>query len=237
MQPLRWNTLEEAAAWLAAETGEEWTARRVLDACIKRGIRLQIWLDKGTDGPPELFGDRTEGFMAPLVFAGDDQRLAFTGDGMLTMTRAPDGRLVRFDPGLPFSVDDIRIKDDALLSLTTWLASAAPTAPAPELDKVRTPRGYRWREIIDAPWPKQQGFDLAAALSNKIPQWLDNETAIIRRGTAPEPTLWNPAGIAICMATDAPRRKWRMQSKAFDNVIRSHFADFLEEWEKFLSER
>lgn len=33
--PLEWNSLDEAAAWLAEATGEQWTARRVLDAAIR----------------------------------------------------------------------------------------------------------------------------------------------------------------------------------------------------------
>jgi len=104
-------------------------------------------------------------------------------------------------------------------------------------DKPQKPQGRTWREIMDAPWPRQQGFNLSAALSNKIPKWLDNETAIMHRGTAPEPTLWNPAGIAICMATDAPRRKWTMPPRALDNVIRAHFPEFLQEWEAFFGDR
>lgn len=34
IDPLAWNTLDEAAAWLAVETGEKWSARRVLDAAL-----------------------------------------------------------------------------------------------------------------------------------------------------------------------------------------------------------
>ena len=33
-EPLAWNTLTEAAAWLSSITGEEWTPRRVLDAAL-----------------------------------------------------------------------------------------------------------------------------------------------------------------------------------------------------------
>lgn len=33
--PLAWSTLDEAAEWLAKNTGEQWTARRVLDAAIR----------------------------------------------------------------------------------------------------------------------------------------------------------------------------------------------------------
>lgn len=34
-EPRLWNTLAEAAAWLAAESGEAWDERRVLDAVVK----------------------------------------------------------------------------------------------------------------------------------------------------------------------------------------------------------
>ncbi len=121
-------------------------------------------------------------------------------------------------------------------SVTPAKVSPSGTATSTQ-DKPQKPKGCTWRDIMAAPWPKQQGFDLAAALSNKIPKWLDNETAIMHRGTAPEPTLWNPAGIAICMATNAPRRKWTMQPRTLDNVIRAHFTEFLQEWEAFLRYR
>lgn len=35
-EPLFWNTLDDAAAWLARATGETWTAQKVLDTEIKR---------------------------------------------------------------------------------------------------------------------------------------------------------------------------------------------------------
>jgi hypothetical protein len=35
MQTLEWNTLDKAAAWLSHTTGEEWTAKRVLDICLE----------------------------------------------------------------------------------------------------------------------------------------------------------------------------------------------------------
>lgn len=34
-EPLEWNSLDEAAAWLAEATGEQWTVRRVLNAAIR----------------------------------------------------------------------------------------------------------------------------------------------------------------------------------------------------------
>lgn len=47
-KPLKWNTLEDAAAYLAALTGEEWTIRRVLEAGEKGHLTINAVLPTGT---------------------------------------------------------------------------------------------------------------------------------------------------------------------------------------------
>lgn len=48
MEPLRWNTLEEAADWLAKKTGEPWTPRRILDAGEQGLINVRAVLPPNT---------------------------------------------------------------------------------------------------------------------------------------------------------------------------------------------
>jgi hypothetical protein len=47
-KPLKWSTLEDAAAYLSALTGEEWTTRRVLDAGGKGHLTICAVLPIGT---------------------------------------------------------------------------------------------------------------------------------------------------------------------------------------------
>ena len=49
--PQVWNNIDEAAAWLTQETGDEWTARRVLDRAIQQAERPTRYAD-GTHRAP-----------------------------------------------------------------------------------------------------------------------------------------------------------------------------------------
>lgn len=49
IEPLRWNTLEEAADWLTKKTGEPWTPRRILDAGEQGLINVRAVLPPNTE--------------------------------------------------------------------------------------------------------------------------------------------------------------------------------------------
>lgn len=48
MEPMRWNTLQEAADFLTGNTGEQWTARRIIDAGERGLIDVRAVLPAGT---------------------------------------------------------------------------------------------------------------------------------------------------------------------------------------------
>lgn len=78
--PKAYSTLDEAAAWLTDETGREWTPHDLLEPLA---AMLHVWLQVEHDDPraPLLPFQMTDGVPVPLVFAGDANRLAFTGRG------------------------------------------------------------------------------------------------------------------------------------------------------------
>lgn len=128
-----WATAQEAAEWLQAETGEPWPLPRLIES----GAMPHVWL---TPDPDDLknsevfdvvFEGRHEGFMAPVVFAGDTHRIAADRTGTLSMTRAQSGALVRFTPPLSFDVDKLRFDAERVRRL---VAPSAPEAaePTPE---------------------------------------------------------------------------------------------------------
>ena len=102
-----WATAQEAAEWLQAETGERWPLPRLIES----GLMPHVWLTPDNANSAVLsavFDGRYEGFLAPLVFAGDTGRLCVDRTGAVSMTRSPTGELVRFTPPVPFTTDDLR---------------------------------------------------------------------------------------------------------------------------------
>lgn len=139
----KWATLAEASEWLQARTGQPWPLPRLIEA----GVMPHVWLTPDPkDSPNEavmarLFDGRHEGFIAPLVFAGDTQRLAFARQGAMTMTRGPSGDLFRFTPGIPFDVAELRFAAEHVRRAAG--DSAAPDEPFAEPIEHRQDRRLR----------------------------------------------------------------------------------------------
>lgn len=114
-------TTEEACAWLRAKTGESWRLARLLEY----RVMPWLWLDYAP-GLPDIFGDRLEGYLAPMIFSGDTGRLAAGAtDVLLTMTKAHDGKLFRRNPGLTEELSALRFKRDDLEELAASFAAAS----------------------------------------------------------------------------------------------------------------
>lgn len=134
-------TITEACEWLSAKTGEQWTMPRIVEA----HVMPWIWLDYSPEAPPEVFGDRIEGFLAPFIFFNDCGRIAIDRqEALMTMTRLPDGRLIRFSPGLRFDLNEIRFKREDVIQLAEKQSSARPAGPTGAL-KIETPHERRAR--------------------------------------------------------------------------------------------
>ena len=130
----RTATLDEASAWLEEVTGERWPLPRFLEY----GLWPSVWLAPDPAGlhpsvMARLFGDEAEGFLAPVCFAGDVNRLAVTRAGCLTMTRNEAGELFRFTPGFDFTISNLRFHADALKEHATRIGSK----PGPALEKLK----------------------------------------------------------------------------------------------------
>lgn len=104
-------TLEQAQAWLEHETGEQWPLARLIE---QTAIMPWVWLDYSAEAPPEVFAGRLEGYLAPMLFAGDTKRLAAgADDAVITMTEAADGRLLQM-AGMRCPLSDLRFMADDL---------------------------------------------------------------------------------------------------------------------------
>lgn len=121
----RLATIAETCEWLAAETGEQWTLPRLLEAALQPWV----WLDYSPEHPA-IFGDRHEGFLAPFAFMSDTFRLeADRQSALMTMTRTPDDNYLKITPGLRIALDELRFKREDVTQLAADLRAPAPVAP------------------------------------------------------------------------------------------------------------
>lgn len=119
-------TIEQACAWLEQQTGSTWTLAKLLEC----GELPWFWFDYSTEAPKEIFGDKTEGYFAPMVFAGDAHRLEMFGEfALVTMTRTHDDNLIKMTPGMRIDLSEIRFKRESLQELADAFAPK-PDDPA-----------------------------------------------------------------------------------------------------------
>ncbi len=221
-----WATAQEAAEWLQAETGEPWPLPRLIES----GLVPHIWL--APEGQPAagtlagVFDGRHEGFLAPLVFAGDTQRLSVDRTGALSMTRSPSGNLVRFTPPVQFDIGAIRFKGADLRANAVATERGAPVlAPAAEPPLGAAPPLEDWKMRVQAArvdtMPAQRhvlqrrGDALAAVLTMAEKQALDADSwqsvwaslvALAQSAKRPPPLLGYSEGEGVKYQTDDAER-------------------------------
>ena len=118
-------TFTEACDWLKVQTGDSWTLARLLE----NGLMPWFWLDY-KPGYPAIFGDHIEGYLAPMVFAGDTHRLEADGsNALVNLTRAHDGVVMKVEPGMTVPLNELRFKREDLQALSSTLKKPAPKLP------------------------------------------------------------------------------------------------------------
>src|SRR3954463_13286751 len=125
-------TTAEACAWLAQQTASPWTLARLLE----HGLTPYVWLDYDA-AYPELFGDASGGYAAPIFFEGDIARLAAGGrGGPITLTKDAYKIPVRLpEPGFRRPLDQLRFQKKDLEKLAGKLKHEAQVAQQPRQDK------------------------------------------------------------------------------------------------------
>jgi hypothetical protein len=104
---VKYMSPDEACAWLTDRTSRAWSLQHLLTA----GLRPLLWLDYSASAPAEVFCGRVEGFLAQMCFQGDVQRLeAGADEALLTMTFSPEGKVLKFVPGLRAPLTELRFK-------------------------------------------------------------------------------------------------------------------------------
>lgn len=136
-------TLEQAQAWLEHETGQQWPLARLIE---ETRIMPWVWIDS-TPEHPEIFAGRLEGFLAPMLFAGDTQRLAAGAEDIfMTMTETPEGHHVLPPYGLHCPLSQLRFLADDLRENARVANKPAPAVP--NCEPIKGPRVTK-SELID----------------------------------------------------------------------------------------
>ncbi len=172
-----WATLEEAESWLEAMTGEPWPLPRLLAAAVGPSV----WLKPDADVPPSymehLFEGRSEGYLAPVCFGGDCERLAIDRTGALSVTRTPSGTLVRFTPPIDFTLSELRFPAPKLRRLAEERKPGSGPRAGPALKKRALVAKHvgQWPSIErDLSEASRNGLN-AAKVAGRPGWWIEDE--------------------------------------------------------------
>jgi hypothetical protein len=221
-------TSAEACAWLAQQTASPWTLARLLE----HELTPYVWLDYDP-AHPELFGDASGGYAAPIFFEGDIARLAAgSEDILITLTKDAYKIVARLpEPGFRRPLAQLRFQKKDLERLAGKLkydAQAVPQrhqqSPAKAGAASESQSGIGKAEVMAAFAPIVR-LDLDQALTEAIGIFGDDGARVkasVRKSK--RNAVWNPVTLALGLH-DVYRAPLGPLKRAF----KSH--DFLHAWE------
>jgi hypothetical protein len=213
-------TLAEACTWLQEQTGKAWSLANL----IEHGATPYVWLDYN-DQFPELFGDATGGFAAPIFFQDDTQRLAAgSSDVLITMTKDADKIAIQLpSPGIRAPLDDLRFLRKDLSRLLEQIKKDAQPAKEQKSTLSESNKGITKEQAILAfAGLVKINFEVALMSGEAI---FGDEGARIKSSTkaAKNKWLWNPVTLALGLNDN-----YRVPMSHLKRVFMEH--DFLMPW-------
>nr|WP_315472165.1 hypothetical protein [uncultured Undibacterium sp.] len=213
-------TLAEACTWLHEQTGKVWS----LASLIEHGATPYVWLDYN-DQFPELFGDATGGFAAPIFFQDDTQRLAAgSSDVLITMTKDADKIAIQLpSPGIRAPLDDLRFLRKDLSRLLEQIKKDAQPAKEQKSTLSESNKGITKEQALLA-FAGLVKINLDTALMSGEAIFGD-EGARIKSSTkaAKNKWQWNPVTLALGLNDN-----YRVPMSRLKRVFIEH--DFLMPW-------
>jgi hypothetical protein len=187
-------SVEEACAWLESQTGMNWD----LPELIKHGLTPYVWLDFSPEYP-ELFGDATGGFAAPIFYEGDTQRLAEgSEDVLITFTKDSDKIAIQLKPpGIRAPLQDVRFLKKDLTRLLEQLRKPKVSEKTSMLGVSESKKGINKEQVLLA-FSALVKFNLENALDVGDAIFGD-EGARVKSSAkiAKNKRLWNPVTLAL----------------------------------------
>lgn len=213
-------TLAEACTWLHEQTGKTWS----LASLIEYGVTPYIWLDYN-DQFPELFGDATGGYAAPIFFQDDTQRLAAgSADVLITMTKDADKIAIQLpSPGIRAPLEDLRFLRKDLSRLLEQIKKDALPAKEQKPTIVESNKGITKEQALLA-FASLVKINLETALMSGEAIFGD-DGARIKSSTkgAKNKWLWNPVTLALGLNDN-----YRVPMSRLKRVFLEH--EFLMPW-------
>jgi hypothetical protein len=217
-------TTQETCDWLDDQTGTPWSLVRLLES----GLIPSVWLDYSADYP-ELFAGGEAGFYAPVMFAGDTQRLiAGSDDVVISFTKDADKiALALKPPGICRPLDTLRFfrwdVEKLLKQLNKPVIVEADVTPVQDEVPKESQLGISKEQVISA-FAALVKIDLDKALTAATGIFGD-EGARVKSSTkkAKSKIVWNPVTLALGL-NDAYKVPMPYLKRAFN----SHA--FLREW-------
>lgn len=225
--PFRAST-QQACAWLARQDGTVWNLARL----IEHGLTPYVWLDYDP-GYPDLFGEASGGYAAPIFFEGDTARLAAGSDDVLiTMTKDVYKLVVQLPaPGFRRALHELRFLKKEVEKLAARLKrEAEPRPPVPTTAK-ESELGIS-RDQVMAAFAGAVRFDLAGALDAAAGIFGDDGARVkasVRKSK--KHALWNPVTLALGL-NEVHRAPLGQLKRAFGT--HDFLYEWLEQWEHSL---
>jgi hypothetical protein len=213
-------TLSEACLWLHSQTGKTWS----LSNLIAHGITPYVWLDYN-DQFPELFGDATGGYAAPIFFQGDTQRLAAgSEDILITMTKDADKIAIQLpQPGIRAPLSDLRFLRKDLSRLLEQIKKETLPAKEPKPTSMESNKGITKEQAILA-FASLVKINFEAALMSGEAIFGDDGARIKSSAKAAKHKWqWNPVTLALGLNDN-----YRVPMSRLKRVFVEH--DFLMPW-------
>ena len=213
-------TTDEACAWLAQQTGTTWTLARLIES----GLIPYVWLDYSADYP-ELFGDATGGYPAPIFYEADTQRLAAGSDDVLiTFTKDADKIAIQLaPPGIRAALDSLRFLQKDIARLADDLKRASEPVKIEVNVAKESQKGISKEQVLIA-FASIVKIDLEKALMSATGIFGD-DGARVKSGprVAKNKALWNPVTLALGL-----NDTYRVSMPHLKRAFNAH--PFLSEW-------
>jgi hypothetical protein len=225
-------TTEETCAWLTQQTGSVWTLARLIES----GLIPYVWLDYSADYP-ELFGDATGGYPAPIFYEADTKRLAAgSEDVLITFTKDADKIAIQLaPPGIRAPLASLRFLQKDIAGLANKLASDLKKASEPvKLEPAtakESQKGISKEQVLLA-FASIVKIDLEKALTTATGIFGD-EGSKVKSGprVAKNKALWNPVTLALGL-NDVYRVPMPHLKRAF--TAHPFLREWADQWQKSL---
>jgi hypothetical protein len=222
-------TTDEACAWLAQQTGTAWTLARLIES----GLIPYVWLDYSAEYP-ELFGDATGGYPAPIFYEADTQRLAAgSEDVLITFTKDADKIAIQIaPPGIRAPLHSLRFLQKDIARLASDLKRASEPAKTMEPVAAKESQKGISREQVLIAFASIVKFDLEKALTTATGIFGD-DGARVKSGprVAKNKALWNPVTLALGL-NDVYRVPMPHLKRAF--IAHAFLSEWTEQWQESL---